>query len=136
VAVEDAENWNIFKTNPKELKLRNGTFYPVIDCWNRGKQNWEMIQYESSQNDDGVVFIMCHGAMGQGMLLHSIGLPIELYGKSKKFALDNCDCVEVEWYDGQSTARRWRRVYPKEGGWEDCAAVRRMFGGDGLGCER
>lgn len=130
VALNDVENWNVFKSQPTQLRLNNGTFAPVLDCWERAKSNWDVILSQSAQHDDEVVFIMCHGAIGQAMLLHALGLDIELYGKSKRFAFDNCDCFEVEWCDGDIAARRWRRVYPVEGRWEKCSSTQKMYGSE------
>ena len=127
VAVNDAENWNIFKETPVKLRLNKGQFAPVIDCWERAGANWEVIRAESQQKDAEVVFIMCHGAIGQAMLLRALGLDIELYGKSKRFAFDNCDCFEVEWCDGESSSRRWRKVYRVDGKWEQCSSTRKMY---------
>ena len=127
VAANDSENWNTFKSHPTKLRLRDGTFAPVLDCWERAKANWETIRSESIQHDANVVFIMCHGAIGQAMLLHSLGLDIELYGKSKRFGFDNCDCFEVEWSDRDATSERWRRVYPAEGRWEKCTSTQKMY---------
>lgn len=127
VAMNDIENWNVFKSNPTQLRLANGSFAPVLDCWERATLNWETIRFESTENNAEVVFIMCHGAMGQAMLLHSIGLNVELYGKSNGFGFDNCDCFEVEWMDGEGASRRWRRVYPVEGAWEECFSTQKMY---------
>lgn len=135
VAINEADNWNIFKSQPTALRLRNGTFAPVLDCWERAKSNWDIIRCQSVQNGDDAVFIMCHGAIGQAMLLYSLGLDIELYGKSKRFGFDNCDCFEVEWCDGERRAMRWRRVYPVEGRWELCSSTLKMYSG-GLASSR
>lgn len=135
VAIHDTTNWNIFKSQPTALRLQKGTFAPVLDCWERGKSNWDIIRSQSMQNGDGVIFIICHGAIGQAMLLYSLGLDIELYGRSKRFGFDNCDCFEVEWWDGEEVARRWRRVYPVEGRWEMCSSTRKMYSG-GLASSR
>ena len=168
VALEEKHNWSVFKTNPKQLTLKDG-FRPVLDCWERGMNNWKVIRgdaYATSSNaveDDeatitsinatnsasavlaatlkasastraklanpanssntnngnanGAIFIMCHGAIGQAMLLQALGLDIDLYGKSKKYAFDNCDCIEIEWMDGEETSRRWRRVHPVKTLW-------------------
>ena len=127
VAANDTENWQTFKSHPTKLRLRDGTFAPVLDCWERAKANWNTIRSESIQHDANVVFIMCHGAIGQAMLLHSLGIDIELYGKSKRFGFDNCDCFEMEWSDVSSTSERWRRVYPAEGRWEKCTSTQKMY---------
>ena len=127
VAVNDAENWNVFKEAPAKLRLNKGGFAPVIDCWERAGANWEVIRAESKQEDAEVVFIMCHGAIGQALLLRALGLDIELYGKSKRFAFDNCDCFEVEWCDGESASKRWRKVYRGETKWEKCTSTRKMY---------
>ncbi|KAL3776523.1 hypothetical protein HJC23_009720 [Cyclotella cryptica] len=132
VAVNDAENWNIFKSEPTRLRLNDGTFAPVLDCWERGMANWEKIRSESVNEDAQLVFIMCHGAIGQAMLLHSLGMDVELYGKSKRFAFDNCDCFEIEWCDTEMTSRRWRRVHPMEGKWETCSSTKNMYSSSGL----
>lgn len=136
VAVNDTENWNIFKSEPTKLRLNDGTFAPVLDCWERAKANWEVIRSDSMKEDEQLVFIMCHGAIGQAMLLHSLGMDIELYGKSKRFAFDNCDCFEIEWRDMDMKATRWRRVYPLEGKWETCSATKNMYSPSGLSSSR
>ena len=126
VASNDVENWNMFQSQPTNLRLNQGTFAPVLDCWERANGNWNVIRSECVRNKAGVVFIMCHGAIGQAMLLHALGLDIELFGKSKRFAFDNCDCFEVEWCDKEEVAIRWRRAYPVESKWEECMATKKM----------
>ena len=72
----------------------------------------------------GAVFIMCHGAMGNCMLLHALGMSIEAYGRSRDHEFGNCDCVEIEWRDCDEIATKWRRVHPGGGGgWRSTAAV-------------
>ncbi|KAL9178267.1 hypothetical protein ACHAXT_001811 [Thalassiosira profunda] len=138
---EDAHNWNIFKKDPKGLRLDGGKFAPVLDCWERGETNWEAIRSDAASTntanggDAGAIFIMTHGALGQCMLLSALGIDIESYGRTRKFAFDNCECVEIEWADGEKLCRRWRRVHPKETGWESSETSRRMTSG-GLSCGR
>ncbi|KAL7460938.1 hypothetical protein ACHAXS_001374 [Conticribra weissflogii] len=132
VALEDEHNWNVFKSAPHKLTLK-GDFAPVVDCWERGLKNWETIRIDATKLEpkislesveatlntkfDGAIFIMCHGGIGQAMLLQALGLDIEMYGKSRRYALDNCDCVEIEWRDGEEHCSRWRRIHPIQTSW-------------------
>jgi len=166
VIVEDSANWDTFKKDPKRLRLGGGggsdgeeLFAPVLDCWERGRKNWDAVrsdaaaaaassvaassESEERMEEDGAIFIMCHGAMGQCMLLQALGIPVDAYGKSRKFAFDNCECVEIEWadddYDDEEgercSATRWRKVHPTEGEWQSASASRRMASG-ALSCGR
>mmetsp|Transcript_30249 Transcript_30249/g.60752 ORF Transcript_30249/g.60752 Transcript_30249/m.60752 type:complete len:81 (-) Transcript_30249:35-277(-) len=54
---------------------------------------------------------MCHGAIGQCMLLQALGLEKKEYGKSRRYALDNCECFEIEFESDESEySSRWRRI--------------------------
>lgn len=135
VAMEDATNWNVFKSNPQDLLLNNGSFAPVLDLWQRGINNWNAIRSDAASTDQkGSVFIMCHGGIGQSMLLSALGLTIDMYGKSRRYAFDNCDCFELEWAEGEDTASRWRRVHPVKGEWMSSSSAR--FAAGGLSCGR
>eukprot|EP00571_Detonula_confervacea_P014439 CAMPEP_0172306060 /NCGR_PEP_ID=MMETSP1058-20130122/7208_1 /TAXON_ID=83371 /ORGANISM="Detonula confervacea, Strain CCMP 353" /LENGTH=282 /DNA_ID=CAMNT_0013017831 /DNA_START=154 /DNA_END=999 /DNA_ORIENTATION=+ len=131
---KDSENWNTFLNDPQLLRLDNGKFAPVLDCWERGLSNWNDIRLdaaaaaaaatETNNNNDnnndkeeGATFIMCHGGMGQCMLLQALGINVNMFRKSTRFAFDNCGCVEVEWADGEECSRRWRRVHPMGTEW-------------------
>ena len=146
---QEKDNWEIFKANPKLLTLKQGTFSPVVDCWERGLSNWNAIRSDAVLKDTSIsgssttntdmtdkeeqqdtIFIMAHGAIGQCMLLQSIGIPIELYGKSRKYSFDNCECIEIEWADGEETSVRWRRVHSEiSTQWQSSVASRAMATG-------
>ena len=152
---EDPGNWNVFKKDPKQLKLGSDkSFAPVLDCWERGMKNWNVMRSdaanggglssitkareeleESKQEGSGAIFIMTHGAIGQCMLLQALGLSIEMYGKSRKYSFDNCECIEIEWADGDEHSTRWRRVHPVATKWECTSASQQMASG-GLSCSR
>mmetsp|Transcript_20420 Transcript_20420/g.42508 ORF Transcript_20420/g.42508 Transcript_20420/m.42508 type:complete len:532 (-) Transcript_20420:27-1622(-) len=148
VALEDEHNWNVFKSAPHKLTLK-GEFAPVVECWERGLKNWEIIRADATNlepknspesveasldtNFDGAVFIMCHGGIGQAMLLQALGLDIEMYGKSRRYALDNCDCIEFEWMDGENLCNRWRRIHPTETPW--VSRTTKILSGE-LSCSR
>jgi len=145
---QDSDNWNTFKKNPKMLRLDSGRFAPVLDCWERGLANWNAIRSDAraagteksssgskvtdTQHDhpkegeeDGecdVIFIMCHGGMGQCMLLQSLGIDVDMFRKSRDYAFDNCGCVEIEWADGEKCATRWRRVHPVATEWQSTSS--------------
>lgn len=138
----EVANWAIFKHEPKKLGLgKEGTFYPVVDCWERGVTNWETIRSDaastatttiassSKEEEEGAIFIMSHGAIGQCMLLQALGINIDNYGKSRRYAFDNCECIEIEWGDGEECSERWRRVHPKGGTWMRTSASQRSCGG-------
>ena len=131
---EDRENWNVFRRDPTSLRLDGGTFAPVADCWERGAGNWRDIRSDAAAADNkaadaeadasGAVFIMCHGAMGNCMLLQALGMGVEAYGRSRDHEFGNCDCVEVEWRDRDEIATRWRRVHSGGGGgWRSTAVA-------------
>ena len=147
---QDPVRWNMFKADPKQLRLDNGRFAPVVDCWERAQENWSAIRSDAAaaqvmaatdndsdlvnprkegEDERGVVFIMCHGAIGQCMLLHALGMDIDMYGKSRRYAFDNCECVEIEWADGEERSTRWRRVHPEETEWLSTSASHRMDSG-------
>ena len=120
----DSVNWNTFVTDPQRLRLDHGTFAPVLDCWERGWKNWQAIRLAAAnEKEDGATFIMCHGGMGQCMLLqallgiHHDDTSIAMFRQSTKYAFDNGGCIEVEWADDAPCATRWRRVHPVLGGW-------------------
>lgn len=110
VMVIDSSNWEIFKKNPCDLRLQNGTFAPVLDCFQRAISTWDYIRTETASNNDDVVFIMSHGAIGQCMILHALGLDRKEYGKCRRYALDNCECFEIEWADDSEYSSRWRKI--------------------------
>lgn len=118
---QDAENWERFKTDPQSLRLDRGRFAPVLDMFERGRGCWKAIRADAvaGESKRDVVFIMCHGQLGQCLLLQALGMDVENYGKSAKYMFDNAGCVEVEWEDGDECATRWRRVHPVESGWQD-----------------
>ena len=137
----DTTNWNIFKDTPKLLQLpkEGKEFYPVVDCWERGIQNWNTIRSDAATTNDeqeeGAIFIMCHGAIGQCMLLQALGISIDHYGKSRRYSFDNCECVEIEWKDDDDDDNnecgysvRWRRVHPVTTEWELTSLSRKMGG--------
>mmetsp|Transcript_18998 Transcript_18998/g.35417 ORF Transcript_18998/g.35417 Transcript_18998/m.35417 type:complete len:321 (+) Transcript_18998:87-1049(+) len=165
---QHSEQWNAFTKDPKQLRLNEG-FAPVLDMWERGLGNWNAIRSDAAADGDGdgfkealnnqnskveeeedttdVIFIMTHGAIGQCMLLQSLGISIDTYGKGRKYAFDNCECIEVEWMDGEECARRWRRVHSSLSSssptvettttrWQDGKASRKMASGMGLQCGR
>ena len=146
----------MFKKDPKQLRLGSDkSFAPVLDCWERGMKNWNVMRSdaanegglpssstkareeleESKQEGSGAIFIMTHGAIGQCMLLLALGLSIEMYGKSRKYSFDNCECIEIEWADGDEHSTRWRRVHPVATKWECTSASQQMASG-GLSCSR
>jgi len=111
IIIEDKKNWDIFKANPCSLRLQNGTFAPVLDCFERAISNWDVIRSDAASNSADVTFIMCHGAIGQCMLLQALGLEKKEYGKSRRYALDNCECFEIEFESDESEySSRWRRI--------------------------
>jgi broad specificity phosphatase PhoE len=111
IMVEDKTNWEIFKANPCDLRLQDGSFAPVLDCFQRAISNWDVIRADAASNSADVIFIMCHGAIGQCMLLQALGLDKKEYGKSRRYALDNCECFEVEFETDESEhSSRWRRI--------------------------
>ena len=137
----DTTNWNIFKDTPKLLQLpkEGKEFYPVVDCWERGIQNWNTIRSDAAttnnEQEEGAIFIMCHGAIGQCMLLQALGISIDHYGKSRRYSFDNCECVEIEWKDDDDDDKnesgcsvRWRRVHPVTTEWELTSLSRKMGG--------
>ncbi|KAL7528261.1 hypothetical protein ACHAWF_002496 [Thalassiosira exigua] len=155
VAREDADNWNMFRTDPMALRLgQGGKFSPILDCWERAQGNWEAVRTdraasstkgrdvcdgegnESGEEEEGAVFIMCHGALGQCMLLRALGIEIETYSyrQTRTYAFDNCECVEIEWEDGEDCALRWRRVHPVPTEWQLASTSRQMNGS--LSCGR
>lgn len=69
IMVEDKTNWEIFTANSCDLRLQGGTFAPVLDCFERANNNWDAIRTDAASNSADVIFIMCHGAIGQYMLL-------------------------------------------------------------------
>ena len=108
---QDQVNWDIFTANPCNLRLQNGTFAPVLDCFERASNCWDVIRANAaSNNDEDVIFVMCHGAIGQCMILHALGLEQTEYGKSRRYALDNCECFEIEWADDAKHAKKWRKI--------------------------
>jgi probable phosphoglycerate mutase len=111
---QDKVNWDIFKANPCNLRLQNGTFAPVLDCFERASNCWDVIRANAVSNEEEedtyVIFVMCHGAIGQCMILHALGLEQTEYGKSRRYALDNCECFEIEWADDAKEASRWRKI--------------------------
>mmetsp|Transcript_10660 Transcript_10660/g.23564 ORF Transcript_10660/g.23564 Transcript_10660/m.23564 type:complete len:302 (-) Transcript_10660:137-1042(-) len=148
---EDSYNWNVFKRDPKMLRLNNGKFAPVLDCWDRGLKNWNairsnnaasLVERKKSNNNEevGAIFIMCHGAIGQCMLLQALGIDIDMYGKSRRYAFDNCECIEIEWADEDECSVRWRRAHApdmessKKFKWQSTSASRMASGG--LSCSR
>lgn len=134
---EDAANWAAFKRDPKSLGLGpGGTFHPVLDCWERGRTNWEALRSDAAamEGGEGAVFVVSHGAIGQCMLLQALGIGIDSYGKTRRYAFDNCECVEVEWADGEECSRRWRRVHPIGGKWTGSEVSQTMC--CGLSCDR
>ena len=111
IMIEDKTNWDIFRANPCDLRLQHGTFAPVLDCFERANSNWDVIRSDAASNSADVTFIMCHGAIGQCMLLQALGLDKKEYGKSRRYALDNCECFEVEYESDESKySSRWRRI--------------------------
>ena len=111
IMVEDKTNWDVFRANPCDLRLQDGSFAPVLDCFERAMNNWEVIRSDAASNSADVTFIMCHGAMGQCMLVQALGLDKSEYGKSRRIALDNCECFEVEFEsDDCKYASRWRKI--------------------------
>lgn len=135
----DTTNWNIFKDTPKLLQLpkEGKKFYPVVDCWERGIQNWNTLS--ENNEEEGAIFIMCHGAIGQCMLLQALGIGIDHYGKSRRYSFDNCECVEIECKDDDDKNEcghsvRWRRVHPVTTEWE-LTSLSRKIGGE-LMCSR
>ncbi|KAL7530429.1 hypothetical protein ACHAXR_003495 [Thalassiosira sp. AJA248-18] len=142
---QDSENWNVFKSDPKMLRLNNNdkdgtSFAPVVDCWERGMKCWNDIRSRAAVDAADAIFIMCHGAIGQCMLLQALGLDIEMYGKSRRYSFDNCECIEFEWADDEddkkeTCAIRWRRVHPVGSKWQFTSASRAMAMG-GLSCSR
>ena len=143
----DTTNWNIFKDAPKLLQLpkEGKEFYPVVDCWERSIQNWNTIRSDAAdaattttntnEQGEGAIFIMCHGAIGQCMLLQALGIGIDHYGKSRRYSFDNCECIEIEWKDDvvddeneSGYAVRWRRVHPVTTEWELTSLSRKMGG--------
>lgn len=132
---EDPDNWNTFRTSPKDLRLNGGAFAPVVDCWTRATGNWDAIRADAEGGGHGVVFVMCHGAIGQCMLLQALGMDADMYGASRRYSLDNCEAVEVEWCDGEALSGRWRRFHPAVTPWMSSEASRAMDGG-GLSCGR
>lgn len=146
---QDSENWDTFLNDPHLLRLDNGKFAPVLDCWERGLSNWNDVRLDAvataddlsvgaNSNDDnndpeeeGATFIMCHGGMGQCMLLQALGININMFRKSSRYAFTNCGCIEVEWADGEECSRRWRRVHPMVTEWQLTSVTQRMEkGGD------
>jgi len=111
IMIEDKTNWEIFKSNPCDLRLENGSFAPVLDCFERAISNWDVIRTDAASNSADVIFIMCHGAIGQCMLLQALGLDKKEYGKSRRYALDNCECFEIEFESDLSEySSRWRKI--------------------------
>ena len=140
---EEPDNWKVFKETPKLLTLlKDGKeFRPVVDCWDRGLECWRTIRSQTRESDeDGAIFIMCHGAIGQCMLLQALGLSIDNYGKSRRYSFDNCECIEVEWPDDNndneetSCSVRWRRVHPDHDEWKSTLSTQKM--GCGLSSSR
>jgi probable phosphoglycerate mutase len=107
---QDKVNWDIFKANSCNLRLQNGTFAPVLDCFQRASECWNVIRANAASNNDDTTFVMCHGAIGQCMILHALGLEQTEYGKSRRYALDNCECFEIEWADDVKYSNRWRKI--------------------------
>ena len=154
IVTQDSANWKIFKETPKNLTLKDSDgkdFLPVVDCWERGIKNWKTIRSNVAKTDldcdeeDFCIFIMCHGAIGQCMLLQALGISIDHYGKSRRYSFDNCECVEIEWVDDDcvtdndngklSTSVRWRRVHPNGGSeWQSTVSSQKM--GSELSCSR
>jgi len=125
IMIEEKTNWNIFRANPCDLRLQNGTFAPVLDCFERASSNWDVIRADAASNSADVTFIMCHGAIGQCMLLHTLGLDKKEYGKSRRYALDNCECFEFEFESDKSEyPSRWRKidVSQTESGWRSASS--------------
>lgn len=125
IMIEDKTNWDIFRANPCDLRLQNGTFAPVLDCFERAISNWNVIRSDAASNSADVTFIMCHGAIGQCMLLQALGLDKKEYGKSRGYALDNCECFEVEFESDESEySSRWRRIDSSQtaSGWKSTYA--------------
>lgn len=111
IMIEDKTNWDVFRANPCDLRLQNGTFAPVLDCFERASSNWGVIRADAASNSADVTFIMCHGAIGQCMLLHALGLYKTEYGKTRCYALDNCECFEIEFEsDDSECSSRWRKI--------------------------
>mmetsp|Transcript_14747 Transcript_14747/g.26761 ORF Transcript_14747/g.26761 Transcript_14747/m.26761 type:complete len:283 (+) Transcript_14747:138-986(+) len=145
---QDSDNWNTFKKDPRLLRLDGGLFAPVLDCWERGLSNWNVIRSDaaaaaklestndSEDEESAVVFTMCHGAIGQCMLLQALGIDIEMYGKSRRYSFDNCECIEIEWADGEECSTRWRRVHPVVTKWLSTSASQMMDSSGGLSCGR
>ena len=141
---EEPDNWKVFKETPKLLTLmKDGKeFRPVVDCWERGLECWHTIRSQTAARDeDGAIFIMAHGAIGQCMLLQALGLSIDNYGKSRRYSFDNCECIEVEWLDDEcndneekSCSVRWRRVHPVPDEWKSTLISQKM--GCGLSSSR
>lgn len=133
IAEQDSENWNIFLNNPSMLRLDNGRFAPVLDCWERGLENWKAVlsdaASEEREGERSVIFIMCHGGMGQCMLLQSLGVDIDMFRKSSDYGFDNAGCIEIEWADGEELSRRWRRVHPRVTDWQSSSESQRVAEG-------
>jgi len=134
---EEPNNWKVFKESPKLLTLKKDgkEFRPVVDCWDRGLECWHTIRSKAARDDeDGAIFIMAHGAIGQCMLLQALGLSIDSYGKSRRYSFDNCECIEVEWLDDEcndneekySFSIRWRRVHPVPDEWKSTLSSQKM----------
>ena len=117
------EIYAAFKADPLSHRLDDGKFSPLLDCWERASSNWSEIRSDAAANTESAVFVMFHGSLGNCMLLQALGMGIDMFDKTIEHKFDNCDCIELDWADGDEIAMRWRRVFPEAGEWQSTTTL-------------
>lgn len=99
------EEYATWLANPCEVIVDGHAIWP--EMIKRMKRMWEVLL----QGTATTTFVMAHGGCNRGLLLTAMGWPIERM-KDLKYTFGNAALVELEWYEGESCAQRWRQVYP------------------------
>eukprot|EP00746_Dinoflagellata_sp_MGD_P012587 gnl/MRDRNA2_/MRDRNA2_126907_c0_seq1.p1 gnl/MRDRNA2_/MRDRNA2_126907_c0~~gnl/MRDRNA2_/MRDRNA2_126907_c0_seq1.p1 ORF type:complete len:265 (+),score=33.33 gnl/MRDRNA2_/MRDRNA2_126907_c0_seq1:59-796(+) len=104
------QEYKMWLVNPCQVKIDGHAIWPEMMV--RLKGMWEVLR----QGTSTTTFVMAHGGVNRGLLLTAMGWPMERI-KDIKYTFGNASLVELEWYEGEPCARRWRQVYPSVQDW-------------------
>lgn len=114
----DAERWAEWKRSPASFVFAEDGHSPLGDLKRRASEEWTALLAATPAGSTSLV--VAHGAFNRVFLLTALGLPVDDYGfrdEAKRFDMQNCAVIEVEWTPGSDVANAWRQRYPTETPW-------------------
>lgn len=106
IKAQDNAAWEAWKNTPCEFVFATG-HAPLQDLYARAGAEWDNLH---ATPPGTTTLVVAHGAFNRVFLAQALGLPIEAF-QDDAFDFCNCECVELEWSEGERSFR-WRRRHP------------------------